>query len=315
MAGHTGLTALEGLCQPDLQESVAAWLSALASEKHFSAHTLRAYNSDIRQFLTYLSGHLGQPVALKDISDTALRDFRGYLAKKAMQGNGASTRARALASLRTFFKWLDRNGILHNPNIRLMATPKQPHKVPRPLEATRIFDLLEMVGTDDNWMALRDKALLGLLYGMGLRISEGLNLTIADITAGPDTMRITGKGSKEREVPTIPVIFKLIEAYRAACPYPETPSRPLFLGEKGGKLNAGMVQKLMRQMRIHLGLGDAATPHAMRHSYATHLLGEGMNLREVQTLLGHASLSTTQRYTEVDYKQLLETFKKAHPRA
>jgi integrase/recombinase XerC len=233
-----------------------------------------------------------------------------------MQGNSATTRARALASLRTFYKWLDRNGILHNPNVKLMATPKVPHKVPRPLEVHQVFDLLDTItSNDDDWIALRDKALLGLLYGMGLRISEGISLTVGDVENTPDMLRITGKGNKMREVPTLPYVFKLINAYKTACPYPVTPSRPLFLGEKGGKLNAGMVQKHMRALRIQLGLGDGATPHAMRHSYATHLLGEGLNLREVQTLLGHESLSTTQRYTEVDYKQLLETFKKAHPRA
>lgn len=310
MAGHTGLN---GLIQPDLQEAIQGWFRYLESEKRFSAHTLRAYTGDLRQFITYLSGHLGETVALKDLSDAALRDFRGYLSRKAMQGNGSATRARALSSLRAFYKWLDRNGILHNPQISLMATPKQAHKVPRPLEAPRIFDMLETI--EGDWTNLRDKALLAMLYGMGLRIGEGLGLKISDIDHWPEILRIKGKGNKEREVPTLEAIKPLLDNYRKACPYPETPERPLFLGEKGKKLNAGLVQKRMRALRLSLGLGESATPHAMRHSYATHLLGEGLNLREIQTLLGHASLSTTQRYTEVDYKQLLETFKKAHPRA
>lgn len=313
MAGSPRVTTLEGLCQPDLLQAVETWLSALASERMASKHTLRAYNSDLRQFLGYMNEHTGGPIALKDISDAALRDFRGYLSKKALKGNMSTTRARALSSLRTFFKFLDRNGILHNAALKLMTTPKTPHKVPRPMEVERIF---EMLGTlEGDWTVQRDKALFALLYGSGLRVSEGLSLSIADIDDCSDMIRITGKGSKQREVPILPESLKLIEEYRNACPEPETRSRPLFVGVRGDRLNQGMVQKRMRGLRVQLGLGETATPHALRHSYATHLLGQGMNLREIQELLGHASLTTTQRYTEVDYAQLLETFKKAHPRA
>lgn len=314
MAGHPGVTPLEGLCQPDLLQAVSTWLSALASERRASRHTLRAYDSDIRQFLGYMNAHLGEPVGLKDISGAALRDFRGYLSKKALKGNSNTTRARALSSLRTFFKWLDFNGVLHNAELKLMTTPKIPHKVPRPIEAPRIFEMLDTLEGGD-WTELRDKALFGLLYGSGLRISEGLSLNIRDIDQTTDQIRITGKGNKQREVPLLPQSVKLIRDYRAACPEVETDDRPLFIGVRGDRLNAGMVQKRMRYLRIRMGLGENATPHALRHSYATHLLGEGLNLREVQELLGHASLTTTQRYTEVDYTQLLETFKKAHPRA
>lgn len=315
MAGRTGvINPLEGLCAPDLLEAVQTWLSALNSERRASRHTLRAYNSDIRQFLGYMNGHLGEPVALKDISDAALRDFRGYLSKKAMKGNSNTTRARALSSLRTFFKFLDRNGILHNASLKLMTTPKVPHKVPRPLEVGRIFEMLESLEGGD-WTFTRDKALFGLLYGSGLRISEGLNLNIEDIDNASDIIRIVGKGNKEREVPLLPQSVVLINVYRKSCPEIETADRPLFVGVQGKRLNAGMVQRRMRKLRIDMGLGETVTPHALRHSYATHLLGEGLNLREVQELLGHASLTTTQRYTEVDYTQLLATFNKAHPRA
>jgi integrase/recombinase XerC len=314
MAGRTRITTLEGMCRPDLLQAVQTWLSALNSERRASRHTLRAYNSDIRQFLSYMNGHLGEPVALKDISDAALRDFRGYLSKKALKGNSNTTRARALSSLRTFFKWMDFNGVLHNPALKLMTTPKIPHKVPRPIEAPRIFEMLESLEGGD-WTFIRDKALFGLLYGSGLRISEGLSLDIEDIDAATDLLRITGKGNKQREVPLLPQSVKLIADYRKICPEVETDDRPLFVGVQGKRLSAGMVQKRMRHLRIQMGLGATATPHALRHSYATHLLGEGMNLREIQELLGHASLTTTQRYTEVDYTQLLETFKKAHPRA
>lgn len=322
MAGRSGINGgqgapdpLEGLCEPDLQDALASWLSALSSERRASPHTLRAYAGDIRQFITYLNGHYGEPVALRHISDAALRDFRGWLSRKSMQGNGAATRARAMSSLRTFYKWLDRNGILHNPSLSLMATPKTPHKVPRPMETEQVFNLIDAAGGGEGeWAALRDRALFGLLYGCGLRIGEGLGLRLRDLDGRPDVLRITGKGQKQREVPVLPAVYAHLDAYRAACPYPETPERPVFLGIQGKKLNAGMVQKHMRELRVTYGLGEGATPHAFRHSYATHLLGEGLNLREVQELLGHASLSTTQRYTEVDYKQLLAIFKKAHPR-
>lgn len=306
--------ALQDLCAPDLLDAVQAWLNALASERRASKHTLRAYEGDIRQFLSYMNDHMGEPIALRHISDAALRDFRGYLSKKAMKGNVNTTRARALSSLRTFFKWLDFNGILHNAELKLVSTPKIPHKVPRPMEVHRIFEMLDTLD-GGGWTDARDKALFGLLYGSGLRISEGLSLNIRDIDQCTDVLRITGKGSKQREVPVLPQSLQLIAAYRASCPEPEEDTRPLFVGVQGKRLNPGMVQKRMRALRIRMGLGETATPHALRHSYATHLLGEGLNLREVQELLGHASLTTTQRYTEVNYEELLKTFKKAHPRA
>ena len=314
MAGSPRINTLEGLCQPDLLTAVQTWLNALANERRASKHTLRAYEGDIRQFLTYMNGHLGEPIALKDISDAALRDFRGYLSKKAMAGNSNTTRARAVSSLRTFFKWLDFNGILHNAALKLVSTPKIPHKVPRPIEVHRIFEMLDTLDEGD-WTFARDKALFGLLYGSGLRISEGLSLNVKDIVPDMDMIRITGKGNKQREVPFLAESHRLIAAYRAACPETETPDRPLFIGVQGKRLNQGMVQKRMRYLRIRMGLGETATPHALRHSYATHLLGEGMNLREIQELLGHASLTTTQRYTEVNYEELLKTFRQAHPRA
>jgi len=315
MAGSPRIThPLEGLCQPDLLDAVHSWLRALNSERRASKHTMRAYEGDIRQFLTYLNGHYGEAVGLKHISDAALRDFRGYLSKKAMKGNINATRARALSSLRTFFKWLDFNGILHNAELKLVSTPKLPHKVPRPMEVHRIFEMLDTFDGGD-WTHARDKALFGLLYGSGLRISEGLSLNIRDIDEATDMLRITGKGNKQREVPLLPESVKLIAAYRAVCPDVEEGTRPLFVGVQGKRLNQGMVQKRMRELRIRMGLGETATPHALRHSYATHLLGEGMNLREIQELLGHASLTTTQRYTEVNYEELLKTFQKAHPRA
>jgi len=313
MAGRTGIISLEGLCQPDLLEAATAWLKSLSNERIASAHTLRAYQSDLRQFLTYLQEHMGGPVALKDISDASLTDFRGYLSKKAMKGNGTTTRARAVSSLRTFYKWLDRNGYLHNASLKLLSTPKRPHKVPRPMEIGQVFTLLDTL--EGDWMMIRDRALFGLLYGSGLRISEALQLNMGGVGSGQSMLRVTGKGNKQREVPLLPESIRLIQAYDATCPHIRDDGDPLFVGERGDRLNQGMAQKRMRNLRRQLGLSESATPHALRHSYATHLLGAGLNLREVQELLGHASLSTTQRYTEVNYEELLATFKKAHPRA
>ncbi|HEY8963079.1 MAG TPA: tyrosine recombinase XerC [Alphaproteobacteria bacterium] len=311
MAGSSRLN--ETLCQPDLLDAAGAWLKSLANERRVSDHTLRAYQGDLHQFLSYLQAHIGGPVALKDISDATLTDFRGYLSKKAMKGNSSTSRARAVSSLRTFFKWLDRNDYLHNPTLKLLSTPKRPHKVPRPLEIPQVFSLLDNLQGD--WMMMRDRALFGLLYGSGLRISEGLQANIGDIRPGQTMLRVTGKGNKQREVPLLPESIKLIAEYEAVCPHVRGAGDPIFVGERGDRLNQGMAQKRMRYLRRQLGLSEAATPHALRHSYATHLLGAGLNLREVQELLGHASLSTTQRYTEVNYDELLATFRKAHPRA
>lgn len=307
---------LETACEPDLQAALQAWFNALTHEKHASPHTIRAYAGDIGRFIEFYQGHLGQPIALKDLSNASLSDFRSYLSKRAMAGNVNASRARAVSSLRSFFAWLDRNGYMHNASLGQLATPKRPHKVPRPLAVPQVFELLASLSNDtQNWTNLRDTALFALLYGSGLRISEALNLNMADIGQGADTLRVTGKGSKQREIPLLPQCHTYLNAYNAACPIIRDAHDPIFVGERGDRLNAGLAQKRMRYLRDVLGLGENITPHALRHSYATHLLGAGMNLREVQTLLGHESLTTTQRYTEVDHEQLLETFLKAHPRA
>lgn len=311
-----GVKTLPLICAPDLEVTFNRWLTSLASERHASPHTIRAYRTDLARFFEHLRNHNGAPPTLKDLSDAALSDFRSWLSRRAMEGVSSQSRARAVSSVRSFYKWLDKEGLIHNAAVRVLATPKIPHGVPKPMDVDQVFGLLGASKDEaQNWCDLRDHALFTLLYGGGLRIAEALSLDMAAWENATDILRITGKGNKEREVPLLDEIRAAVNAYRAACPFAETKERPLFVGIKGGRMNAGLLQKRMRLWRKAMNLPETATPHALRHSYATHLLGQNLNLREVQTLLGHASLTTTQRYTEVDYAQMLDIFKKAHPRA
>ncbi len=302
-------------CAADLLNARDQWIRYLKTERRLSPHTVRAYQTDLEHFLNFLSLYEGQEISLSTLAALTLRQARAWLAQKAAENAISASRARSLSSLRNFFAFLDEGGILHNPVLNLLATPKIPAKVPRPLEVTQAFTLLETALTaKDDWTAHRDYALFSLLYGCGLRVSEALNLDIRDLHIEDGMLRVMGKGNKQRMVPYLDTVATRIARYRAHCPAPETPDRPLFIGVKGQRLNQGMAQKSLRNVRALLGLPATVTPHALRHSFATHLLGEGMNLREIQELLGHASLSTTQRYTDVDYKTLIAIHKKAHPR-
>lgn len=299
-------------CQPDLADALLKWQGWLKTEKNVSPHTFRAYTSDIAQFVSFLAKHNAKEVSLADISGTSLADFRSWLSRKAMDGLASSSRARSLSGVKNFLTWLDKQGILHNAAIRLVRTPKLPHKLPKPMEQIQVQRLLEDAPEQD-WTTLRDRALFMLLYGCGLRIAEALALNISDLPRA-GFLIVMGKGRKERQIPVLPVIEETFTAYRAACPFAETSDRPLFVGEKGKRLNQGVTQKAMRDLRRALNLPETATPHALRHSFATHLLQNGANLREIQELLGHASLSTTQRYTEVNAEELMRIYKAAHPR-
>lgn len=298
---------------PDLCEAVGKWQTWLKVEKNVSPHTFRAYTGDLGQFLNFLRDHYDGEVGLNSLSSATLTDFRSWLSRKSMDGLAASSRARSLSGVKNFLHWLDKQGIMHNAAITLVRTPKLPHKLPRPMEQVQAFRLLfDDVGSDD-WVALRDRALFTLLYACGLRINEALGLNIADLPRD-SFVRVMGKGGKERQVPTLPIVMESLAAYRAKCPYAETSDRPLFMGERGKRLNQGIAQKSMRDMRGLLNLPDTATPHALRHSFATHLLENGANLREIQELLGHSSLSTTQRYTEVNAEELIRIYKSAQDR-
>ena len=304
-------------CEADLAARIQEWARWLKVEKNLSPHTLRAYGNDLSQFLEFLTDHKGHAPALRDISDASLRDFRAWMSRRTMDGASAASRARALSGIKNFFHWLDREGVLHNAALSTVRTPKQPHRLPRPLFEAQAFEVLEagsMAVDAPDWIVRRNRALMTLLYGCGLRINEALSLNIRDLPRD-GYLRVLGKGRKERQVPVLDIVTSTIEAYRASCPFGETPDRPIFLGLRGKRLQQGIAQKDMRDMRRMLGLPETATPHALRHSFATHLLQNGANLREIQELLGHASLSTTQRYTEINAKELMAVYAKAHPRA
>jgi integrase/recombinase XerC len=300
----------------DLAAILPRWREWLGVERRFSRHTIIAYEGDVTSFLSFLANHRGQPVRLRDLSDAGLADFRAWLARRTMAGAAATSRARAVSALKSFYRWLDRTGVLHNHAIGALTTPKLPRSVPKPLPVTDAAALIDAAEAfvDEPWIGLRDRALFTLLYGCGLRISEALALDRGALPLG-DSLTVLGKGRKERVVPVLPVVAEAVASYAAACPYRGGRDFPLFVGAKGKRLDAAIAQRAMRSLRRQLQLPDTATPHALRHSFATHLLTSGADLRAIQELLGHASLSTTQRYTEVETEQMLAVYQGAHPRA
>ena len=317
MARDTGVEADLPSAAADLAERYHAWVAFLQNEKHFSRHTLRAYTKDILYFLEFLTSHLGKPPGMNDLGDTSLRDFRSWLSQRMAAGASNATRARQLSSIRSFLKWLDKQGFLHNAAIGGVRTPKLPHKLPRALpvdQAKTLTRNLEGIGHQEGWVAYRDRALFTLLYGCGLRIDEALQLNYGTRPQRGE-VRVIGKGSKERLVPVMEIVQKMIDEYIAQSPFPFDKETPLFLGSRGGRLNQGVAQRQLRILRNQLNLPESLTPHALRHSFATHILVNGGDLRTIQELLGHASVSTTQRYTDFDDAQLMEIYKKAHPRA
>jgi len=305
---------------PDLQRAVEAWLAYLAVERQFSANTSEAYARDLSQFLAFLAGHLNRLPTLPQLEALAARDIRAFLASRRAQGVGSRSLARTLSALRMFFRFLERRGLGKNDAVRAVALPKLPHSVPKPLTAAKATALVEgaAIATPDapDWIIARDTAVLALLYGSGLRISEALSLSRKDAPIrGRDMLRVTGKGDKTRVVPVLPMVREAVERYLALCPMQQGSDDPLFVGARGGPLSPRIIQLVIARARAALGLPATATPHALRHSFATHLLGAGADLRAIQELLGHASLSTTQGYTEVDRELLLKTYARAHPRA
>lgn len=300
-------------CEADLSKILQDWQTWLKVEKNVSKHTFRAYTSDLTQFLNFLATHHGNTVSINNLSNSNVTDFRSWLSKKALSGAGNASRARSLSGLKNFLSWIDKQGIAHNAAINHIRAPKLPRKVARPLEEVQAFRLLNQM-PEDSWIDLRNKALFTMLYGAGLRIDEALSLDIENLPR-EGHLRVRGKGNKERQVPVLKQVEEALTTYRESCPFPEQPARPLFLGIKGKRLNQGVAQKAMRDLRRALNLPETATPHALRHSFATHLLQNGANLREIQELLGHTSLSTTQRYTDVNAEELMRIYKAAHPRA
>jgi integrase/recombinase XerC len=302
---------------PDLRTPVGDWLAHLRHERGLAEQTLTAYTRDLKQFLDWQTDVLDRPVTLDDIATVSAKTVRAFLALRRRAGVESRSLARSMSALRTFFRWLEATEILKNRAIRTIVMPKVPHGIPKPLTVDRALAVVDGgMAANLDWVIARDIAVLHLLYGCGLRVSEALSLTIKDApAAGRDTMRIIGKGDKERVVPVLPATVAAIARYLQMCPYPTDPNQPMFRGAKGGPLDQRMVRTVMERLRDQLGLPETATPHALRHSFATHLLAAGGDLRQIQELLGHASLSTTQVYTEVDRDRLLAVYDRAHPRA
>jgi integrase/recombinase XerC len=301
---------------PDLAGLVEDWLDRLSVERDASDKTLVAYGRDMRQFLAWLAADLGHAPALADVGRLDMRAFRRFMASRRRDGLDSRSLARTMSALRGFYRFLEKEEVAASRAVFSVAMPKVPRGVPKPLTRQKAGDLVQdTFAASLDWIAARDRAVLLLLYGSGLRISEALGLSRKDApTALRDTLVIEGKGGKQRLVPVLPITIEAIARYCALCPYPLAPESPLFLGAKGGPLSPRIIQLLVERMRGELGLPESATPHALRHSFATHLLASGADLRQIQELLGHASLSTTQIYTEVDRDRLLQVYDAAHPR-
>tara|TARA_R110002051_G_scaffold70726_7_gene127271 strand:+ start:8977 stop:9891 length:915 start_codon:yes stop_codon:yes gene_type:complete len=301
---------------PAMTHALAGWLDHCRALNGAAPNTLKAYQADVLGFLAFMGGHHGGQQGLGPLSQISVSDMRSWMASERARGVGARSLARQLSAVKTFYRWLALREGFEPTAVLSTRSPKFTKKLPRPLAeeaATSMIDTVEMQATK-GWIAARDAAVVTLLYGCGLRISEALGLMGADVPL-PTVMRITGKGGKERVVPVIDAARDAVAAYLRLCPFQMAPSVPIFRGARGGALNPRLVQKVMEKSRMQLGLPATATPHALRHSFATHLLTAGGDLRAIQELLGHASLSTTQAYTAVDTAHLMEVYNRTHPKA
>nr|WP_306269369.1 tyrosine recombinase XerC [Pararhizobium sp. IMCC3301] len=308
--------------ETDLLEHRRQWLNHLENGRRLQPNTIEAYERDSRQFLSFLSVHLGAPAGVPDLAALKITDLRSYLAFRRGSGSGARSLARSLAGIRSFFAYLRRQRIVDVTAANALTTPRQAKSLPRPVAVDEAQCLLEEAAEPDlatePWVGARDAAVLSLLYGCGLRISEALGLSQKDLPAlQTGLMRVLGKGGRERLVPVLPAVIEAVNLYVNICPFvaarADLPETALFYGVRGKRLNPRIVQKSVEHLRFRLGLPDSATPHALRHAFATHLLAGGGDLRTIQELLGHASLSTTQIYTQVDTRHLLSVYSKAHP--
>ncbi len=306
---------------PDLQAEIARWLTNLGSERRLSPKTLEAYERDLRQCLVFLGEHWGGLVTLKKFAGIEATDVRAFMAVRRNDDIGGRSLTRALAGLRSFGKFLEREGKGKVGALSAIRAPKIGKSLPKPIQMTSARQMadadIRAGDTRDPWIWARDAAVMALLYGSGLRISEALGLKRRDVPlpGAGDVLVITGKGNKTRMVPVLQNVLALIRDYVVMCPYDLPADGPIFIGARGGQLSPRIIQLTMERLRGGLGLPDSATPHALRHSFATHLLTRGGDLRAIQELLGHASLSTTQIYTGVDADRLLDVYKTTHPRA
>lgn len=305
----------------DVAAQISRWLQHLGSERRMAAKTVEAYGRDVRQFLGFLAEHLGGAPSLRKLSQLTPQDVRAFMAARRTEGTSGRSLMRSLAGARSFARFLERNGNGKVAALAAVRAPKVPKTLPKPLaiaSARQVSDADLRAGEErETWILMRDAAALALLYGSGLRISEALGLRRSDMPepGTGDAITVTGKGNKQRMVPVLPQVAQLVADYVKSCPYALPADGPLFVGARGGPLSPRILQLTMERLRGALGLPDSATPHALRHSFATHLLARGGDLRAIQELLGHASLSTTQIYTAVDTERLLEAYRSAHPRA
>jgi integrase/recombinase XerC len=319
--GREATAALDERVKPCLKAALAAWLRYLEHERLFAEATIEAYERDARQFCSFLCEQGGHPVSLAQLEGLQVGHLRQFLAARRDEGACSRTLARTLSALRALFRFLERAGFVTNRAVLAVTLPKLPPRLPKPLTECRARTVVEEASADgelsgEPWTGARNSAVMLLLYGSGLRISEALSLTRKEAPLPPrDVIRIRGKGGRERLAPVLPVAQAAVQDYVDRCPFPLEKDGPLFLGVKGGPLRARIIQLLIERLRPALGLPDTATPHALRHSFATHLLSRGADLRTIQELLGHASLSTTQNYTAVDRDRLLAVYSAAHPRA
>ena len=313
--------ALSGAISPALRDALEQWLTQLAALDDASDHTIDAYRADVAEFLDFLARHHGGAAGMAQLRAVETRDLRSWMAHARAHDRGARSLARALSALKGFARWLsDRHEDFDATAILSARAPRHQRPLPRPLDEDAARAVTESISDDkaEAWIRARDTAVATLLYGCGLRISEALGLTGRDVAIAETpgaSLRIFGKGGKERLVPVIPAAAQAIARYTKLCPYPLEPDEPLFRGLRGGPLNPRLITRAMEGVRLRLGLPATATPHALRHSFATHLLSRGGDLRAIQELLGHANLSTTQIYTGVDTARLMEAYNAAHPRA
>lgn len=299
-----------------LTVAVDEWQRWMKTERRCSGHTVAAYSRDLAEFLKFVKEYTEETPSFKILADLAVTDFRAYLSARTGDGISRTSLARNLSTLRNFFKFLERNAVLSNPAVSVLHAPALPKALPKPVTQGQALEIIKTAAElqKEEWMKRRDVAFVMLLYGCGLRISEALALDVKDRPRS-DMMTVFGKGRKERVVPVLPAVRSAIEAYLNIRPDGAEPNSPLFIGTRGERVNPGVMQRQIRRIRNELGLPSSVTPHALRHSFATHLLNGGGDLRTIQELLGHESLSTTQRYTGLNAERMMDVYVHAHPRA
>lgn len=306
------------IATPALRKEQQGWLTRLGKERGLSDATLKAYDKDLDMFLSFLTEHMGEVASLDHFPALRPADIRAFMARRRATGLSSRSLARSMAGVRSFAQFLEEKGKASTAPFNAIQTPKYSRSLPKPLTIDKARALVDPQNSlaEEPWVVARDSAVLLLLYAVGLRISEALALTLKTAPLpGQDAMTVLGKGGKQRRLPVLPIVQQAIDQYLSLCPFELKENEPIFRGVRGGPLSPRIIQLVIQRMRGSLGLPDSATPHGLRHSFATHLLANGGDLRTIQELLGHASLSTTQAYTEVEMTELMDIYKKAHPRS